>query len=322
MGVVNPAINIAIGNYGKEYITSFYNYFIENEPYFKDYSAFYLCGINTEGVFFSKLDDKDNQHIIALEENIDRRALFELLNLEDCQFFFKNSISNAYTDLVNLINLLDTQINFKIININLIISSFEDNVSFLFNELVKQIEYLNNVGIISNVSVKTFVVLSKKQDLLNDSELIITHQNLEEIKTVQNNYDTVFHNTIFIDNLNTEAIFLKLNNNSIGFVLNEFITYLMTNHYKMIGNLPDSKYISLGLGTLFFDKKYFLNIVWISLICNKKNMSKDLMKELHEILARASLNIEKLSKSQKETSEQMKKTDEQMKKTDEKLERV
>lgn len=67
----------------------------------------------------------------------------------------------------------------------------------------------------------------------------------------------MLHNVIFIDNQNTSTVFLNINNESIGFVLNEFITYLMTNHYNMIGNLFGANFISLGLGTLLFDKKYF-----------------------------------------------------------------
>lgn len=257
MPIINPSINISIGSYGEKYITSFYNYFLDNEPGFRDYSSFYKYGISNHALFFNTLDEDLKIHDLNIDDNASRKDLLAQLRDDDTIYFVKNSIYNAYTDLVNLIKQLQVNINFNIVNFNIILSSFEDNITVLLYQLVEQINILSRSGAISNVSIKVFTVISKNRDLLNTKEQIVTYQNLEEIKTIYSKFDSVLHNVIFIDNQNTSTVFLNINNESIGFVLNEFITYLMTNHYNMIGNLFGANFISLGLGTLLFDKKYF-----------------------------------------------------------------
>lgn len=257
MPIINPSINISVGSYGEEYIASFYNYFLDNEPGFRDYSSFYKCGFSSNAIYFNALDDKQETHGLNIDDNISRKDLLEELRNDDAIYFLKNSIYNAYIDLVNLINQLQSNINYNIVNINIIASSFEENCTVLLYQIVEQINILNKSGAISNVSIKVFTVISKNRDLLNTKEQIVTYQNLEEIKTIYSKFDSVLHNVIFIDNQNTSTVFLNINNESIGFVLNEFITYLMTNHYNMIGNLFEANFISLGLGTLIFDKKFF-----------------------------------------------------------------
>ena len=257
MPIINPSINISVGSYGEEYIASFYNYFLDNEPGFRDYSSFYKYGISNHALFFNTLDEDLKIHDLNIDDNASRKDLLAQLRDDDTIYFVKNSIYNAYTDLVNLIKQLQVNINFNIVNFNIILSSFEDNITVLLYQLVEQINILSRSGAISNVSIKVFTVISKNRDLLNTKEQIVTYQNLEEIKTIYSKFDSVLHNVIFIDNQNTSTVFLNINNESIGFVLNEFITYLMTNHYNMIGNLFGANFISLGLGTLLFDKKYF-----------------------------------------------------------------
>ena len=257
MTVINPSINISIGNYGKEYITSFHSYFSENEPEFNEYASFYKCGISSDAIYFNFLKEECIKKDLNLDDKFNRRDLFGRLSEEDNIFFLKNSVSNAYTDLVNLINQLGININFGIVNINIITSSFEDNITIILYRLIEQISELSSSGTTKNISVKVFTVISKNKALLNNAEQIITYQNLEETKVIQSKFSSILHNVIFIDNRNTDAVFLNINNDSIGFVLNEFITYLMTNHYQMIGNLFDADFIALGLGTLIFDEKYF-----------------------------------------------------------------
>jgi len=260
MAVINPSINFSIGNNGKEYITSFYNYFMENEPQFKSFSTFYKTGLDEDGIYFTRLNNDAKSYNLQYSEDNTRKEILELItNESECQYFIKNSISNSYTDLVNLVNQLGIEISFDIVNVNIILSSFENNVTIVLNELVKHLEDLSNSGAISHINIKVFAVISKSKDLLNSDEQIITFQNIQEIKVIKEKYSSVFQNVVFIDNLNTDTISLEINENSIGFVLNEFITYLMTNHYKMIGNLFGSDYISIGLGTLLFDKFFFNN---------------------------------------------------------------
>lgn len=257
MPTINPSINISIGSYGEKYITSFHKYFSENEQKLKDYASFYKYGNTSDTIYFNALENELETCKLKIDDNANRKDLLEKLKEEDITFFLKNSVFNAYTDLVNLINQLSFNINFNIVNINIITTSFEDNIAILLNQLLVQIDELCKSGTIKSISVKLFIVISKDKGLLNTNEQLLTYQNLEEIRSIQSNYNSILHNVVFIDNLNTDAIFLNINNESIGFVLNEFITYLMTNQYNMIGNLFEANFISLGLGTLIFDKKFF-----------------------------------------------------------------
>ena len=100
MPIINPSINISIGSYGEKYITSFYNYFLDNEPGFRDYSSFYKYGISNHALFFNTLDEDLKIHDLNIDDNASRKDLLAQLRDDDTIYFVKNSIYNAYTDLV------------------------------------------------------------------------------------------------------------------------------------------------------------------------------------------------------------------------------
>jgi len=252
--MVDPSINISIGKYGEKYNASFHKYFKDKESVLNNCSTFYQCAITNEGVVFNQLNDKSKIFALEINDNIQRNELLDKLQEEKTQFFLKDSLFDTYKSVVNL----ETGVNnFHIININIILSSFEEYTTLLLSEITKQIEKLSNSGQIQKISINVFAIISKTKGLLNSDEQILTFQNLEEIKAIKNKYNTVFHKILFIDNLNTDAVVLNINENSIGFILNEFVTYLMTNQSRMFGNLLNSDYFSFGLSTLLFDEKYF-----------------------------------------------------------------
>ena len=83
MPIINPSINISVGSYGEEYIASFYNYFLDNEPGFRDYSSFYKCGFSSNAIYFNALDDKQETHGLNIDDNISRKDLLEDLRNDD-----------------------------------------------------------------------------------------------------------------------------------------------------------------------------------------------------------------------------------------------
>lgn len=274
MPVINPAINISIGSYGEKYISSFHKYFTANEPVFSQHSSFFECGFDSDHIYFNSIQSTAEISKIEIKDSDNREDLYKQLGEDDNIYFLKNCISNAYFGLINLENQLDLNVSFQIININFIISCFEENSTILLYRLIEQISELSKSGAINHISIKAFIIISKNQDVLKTNEQIIAYQSFEEIKTIHSKFNNVLHNIIFIDNLNTNAIFLRINYDSIGFILNEFITYLMTNHYKMIGNLLDADFLSLGLGTLFFDERFFSvffkNMMLNKLVCDEQ----------------------------------------------------
>lgn len=258
---VNPSINISIGNHGEKFLTSFRDYFIETELELLNFSSFYKFTLSDTILNYTELYNDENRQVIvdsiAIPKFNGREDLFTNISKENIGYFFRSSINESYNRLVNLVNQLETNINFNIININVIVSNLEEYNTIIINKLIESINTLSKSGDVKNISVKVFVVLSNDGGLLKKEEEILSYISIEELKAIQKKYENICHNVIFIDDKNTKAIFLNINEKSIGFVLNEFITYLMTNHYKMIGNLMNSEYISLGLGMLYFDEKYF-----------------------------------------------------------------
>lgn len=270
--LVNPSINISIGNLGEKFLTSFHDYFIERELELLNFSSFYKFTLSDAVLNYSELNDENRQIIIDsidIPKFSNREDLFANISKENIGYFFRNSINESYNRLVNLVNQLESNINFNIININVIVSNLEEYNTIVINKIIESINVLSELGEVQNISVKIFVVLSNSGGLLKKEEEIISYVNIEEFKSIQKNFKNICHNIIFIDDKNTKAVFLNINEESIGFVLNEFITYLMTNHYNMIGNLMSSEYISLGLGMLYFDEKYFKNYFYQKIINQK-----------------------------------------------------
>ncbi len=264
--LVNPSINIAIGNYGESCNDSFHKHFMEREKDLENYASFYsLTQEGNDLKYFSVHQNERKKSIpLSVEENPD-----DPFSEDDTQFFLKGFINSIYNNQINLLDQLNTQVNFKIVNINIILSSFESLNAELAGNLVKNIKELCDEGMISHIVVKAFVILSKDGDLLNKQEEIVAYKNLEKLKVSQQDNNSIFTNIIFIDDKNTSAVFLDINPISIGFVLNEFVTYLMTNHYNMLGNLMDSEFLSIGIGMLYFDEIYFQNFFRSKIIDTK-----------------------------------------------------
>jgi hypothetical protein len=257
---INPSINISIGDYGEKYLTSFLDYFNEREHDLIEFASFYNIKHLEKEV--SIVSDKDDySEVIPISPVSNLEDLREQLNKHENASRFQEFINASYIQKVNLFHLIvhlgNVQINFDIINFNIIISGFEEYNSILLEALVNNIKKLNDDRLISSISVKLFVVLPKNDQLLNRKEQVNSYQLLRRVRALREESSDILSNIIFIDDRNTNAIFLGINKKSIGFILNEFITYLMTNHYKMIGNLMNSEFISMGLGTLYFDHSYF-----------------------------------------------------------------
>jgi hypothetical protein len=252
--LVNPSINIAIGNYGKNCIDSFHKHFMEREKDLKNYASFYNLEQEDNTLKYFSVHQNELKDNITLnnEQNIDNQY-----SSDDIQFFFKDFVNSIYNNQINLLEQLNTQVNFEIVNVNIILSSFENLNAELAENLIKSIKELCDEGMISHILVKTFVLLSKDGKLLKPQEEIFTYKNLEKLKVIQKDNNSIFRNIIFIDDKNTSAVYLNINTASIVFVLNEFITYFMTNHYNMLGNLMNSEYLSIGLGMLYFDDIFF-----------------------------------------------------------------
>jgi len=276
---VNPSINIAIGNYGKSCNDSFHNHFMEREKDLRNYASFYCLSEEVNLLKYFAVNQNGLNESITIN---DQAKPDELFASDDIQFFLKGFINSIYNNQINLLSQLNSDVNFQIVSVNLILSSFEGLNAELAGNLIKNIKELCDEGMIGHIVVKAFVILSKDENLLNKQEEIVAYKNLEKLKVIQQDNNSIFSNIIFIDDKNTSAVYLDINPISIGLVLNELITYLMTNHYNMLGNLMNSDFLSIGIGMIYFDEKYFRNF-FKSKIIDAKIVQEQLDPEEHLI---------------------------------------
>src|SRR5690606_678601 len=110
--LVNPSINIAIGDYGKSCNNSFHKHFWEREKDLKNYASFYNLEQEENSLKYSSVHENGIKDSIPLnvEESPDGQ-----FSSEDSQFFLKGFINSIYNNQINLLDQLNTQVNFKIV---------------------------------------------------------------------------------------------------------------------------------------------------------------------------------------------------------------
>lgn len=246
--LINPSINIGIGNYGKCYIDSFHNFNNYRETTLSDYMSFYILKSVESGFDFS--DIKKNK-------NSEKKSNVQLNSL----------LNQIYNENVNLANQLSKNIEYNSININLIISYNEQESISLLVQIVEFINRSYLSGSFGSINLKIIgTIFEEIENQTNlDSDNFNTTECLNKLKQLKREND-VLSNLIIIDDKNTKAVYLDINNISIGLVLNEFITHLMTNHYQMLGNFINPDFISIGIGLTYFDivyaKKHFKKMIF------------------------------------------------------------
>ena len=202
---VNPSINISIGAYGKDCNNSFHKHFTEREKSLQNYASFYAFEIEEYFIKHYSIEKEGFQK--SLEIGVEESKKNQLSS-ENGQYFFQSFINEVYNHQINLLSELNTDVNFKIINVNLILGSFEEDNAVLVENLIKNIHQFCDEGMISNIVVKAFVILSKDGKLLKPQEEVSAYRNLEELKSIQLKHNSIFSNIIFIDDKNTSAVYL------------------------------------------------------------------------------------------------------------------
>lgn len=257
--LINPSINIGLSNYGKRYINSFYNFTTARELLLSKYMSFYHIGIRDDGfeyyVFQSNKKFNHNSH--------DK---------------LRQVINQIYNENVNLLNLLSTEVNFNSININLIVSYKEKEAITLLTKIVGHINESYLIGSFASINLKVIGTLFEEEDEINvENKSIDLINSFGTLKKLKQEHD-VLSNFILLDDKNTKAIYLGIDDQSIGFVMNEFVTCFMTNNYNLLGNFVSPDFISIGIGLVYFDKifaeKYFKSLLTKEYLDTQKLLDK------------------------------------------------
>lgn len=235
--IVNPSINIGLGDYGKSYINSFYDFTLHREKSLFKYMSFY--------------------HIISKDEGFE---YYDMINkfksIHDSIEELSKVIDKSYNDNVSLIKKRNTNVNFNSVNINLIVSYTDQKAINLLFSVVKYINESYQQMSFRSINLKVIgTIYEKKKSSKGDEKTFDLSRSLDSLKQLKGDYE-VLSNFILLDDKNTKAEYLGVYNKSLGFLINEFITYFMTNHYKLLGNFISPDFISIGLGLSYFDIEY------------------------------------------------------------------
>lgn len=243
--MISPCINIGIGKDGTVCVQNLASIFHTREVLFPQLMSFYSIDLENE-IKFDVFDKTTHQF-----------KNYKLPNKEDDKLTNNHIfIANAYNNLISIINVLFKDLQYTFINVNLIYSALEVDLSIIgiISKIVKQ--YTED-GTFGTVIIKNYVILSDGTGILStkQEDLITTNLSfIEEVRGANSIVDSIF----LLDDKNLNAIFLGYKHEYLSFALYEFLIGIMTNQYKLISNLPGkNNLLSFGIGSIFFDKFYF-----------------------------------------------------------------
>ncbi|MFD0701217.1 hypothetical protein [Myroides pelagicus] len=243
--MISPCINIGIGKDGITCLNGLARNFHSRESVLPTLMSFLT--VDLEGAQKFNVYEKDKEEYVE----------YELPNKVDSELTDEHVfLAKAYNDLISILNVLHKSLQYTYINLNLVYSALEQDLTIIesFSNIVR--EYTRD-GTFGTVIIKNFVIISDGIGILSNEEESRVTENLLFIESVKKNSPIV--DTIFLlDDKNLKAIFLGYKNEYLSFALYEFIIAIMTNQYKVLSNLSGkSNFLSFGIGSIFFDKLYF-----------------------------------------------------------------
>ncbi|MDM1461840.1 hypothetical protein HX065_17690 [Myroides odoratimimus] len=165
-------------------------------------------------------------------------------------------LATAYNDLISILNVLGENLQYSYINVNLIFSALEEDLTIV-KKFAKIVEQYTDEGTFGTVVIKNYVIISDGSGVLSTEQEKVVTKNLnwlQKYRAKSKIIDSIF----ILDDKNLNAVFLGYQHEYLSFALYEFIIAIMTNQYKLISNLPGKNQIlSFGVGSVFFDKLYF-----------------------------------------------------------------
>lgn len=243
--MISPCINIAIGKDGTICVQNLASIFHTREDLFPQLMSFYSIDIENE-IQFDVFDKTTHQFIN-----------YRLPNKEDDKLTNNHIfIANAYNDLISIINVLFKDLQYTYINVNLVYSALEVDLSIIetISNIIKQYTLDGTFG---TVIVKNYVILSDGTGILSTKQEELITSNLSFLENVRET-NPIVDSIFLLDDKNINAVFLGYKHEYLSFALYEFLIAIMTNQYKLISNLPGkNKLMSFGIGSVFFDKFYF-----------------------------------------------------------------
>lgn len=270
MPAISPAINIGIGDYGVICLDDLASNFCLRESSFKDYVTFHQLNIN-EGLL--KMYNFDFEahffkpFVLSSQKNLDNGV-----DLQSWQLH--NFLSQAYNSLITLTKELKLQVNYGAIHINLIFAAFEKEHLELLKETILKIDTLKKQGDFGEVRIKCFSILSDGDGVSTPNQEENVANTLNTLVEIRKNYDILSHNFI-LDDKNTQAVSLKVENNYIAFAISEIIVALIRNEYAMLGTLHNEiGVVSIGLGMVYFDVHFFNAFIKNKILESKIELEK------------------------------------------------
>jgi len=236
---ISPSINIGVGDLGSFCVRGIKDHIFLREENMIYYMSFQKVIKNEESLCIEVADNEGNFKKIDDENDVN------------------NIIQNSYNDLIRLINQTELNPNFFSIHFNFYLSAYDKDHYELLFEFIKKIDAFSKKGVFQSVEIKCFLILSNGNGLINESENKLIHSCLDQYCELKSELNVVTL-AFIIDDRNTQAVYLGNNYEYLPFALAEIILALMCQQSGMLNNLNDKLGIyAIGLGMLYFDKKYF-----------------------------------------------------------------
>ncbi|MHC5352807.1 hypothetical protein ACYSNX_01210 [Myroides sp. LJL115] len=243
--MISPSINIAIGKEAKVCIESLAGIFTTRETSLVKLMSFY--SIEAKDVTTYKVFNKESMALTP----------YSLLDKKD-ESLSENHIflAQAYNDLISIINVLFKDLQYNFINVNLLYSGIDIDIS-LVKSLSDIIRQYTQEGTFGTVIIKNYVIISDGTGILSSTQEQQLQKNLSELEQIK--IQNIIVDKIFlIDDKNIDSVFLGKKHDYLPFALYEFWINMMTNEYSLTSNLPGyNNFIALGIGMVFFDQIYF-----------------------------------------------------------------
>lgn len=244
--MISPCINIGIGKDGKACVESLASIFHTRETLYPKLMSFYAIQTNEpDNSYYEFNPDYLNFSPYEFNSKVDDSLTLDHILL-----------ASAYNDLISILNVLFKDLQYSFININLIYSALEQDLSIIesINDIVKS---YTEQGIFGTAIVKNYVFLSDGTGIVSTSQGQTISRNLHFLQQ-QKTDNTIVDSIFLLDDKNIDAVFLGYEHSYLSFALYEFFISMMTNEYKLLSNLPNrNNFLSFGLGSVFFDQLYF-----------------------------------------------------------------
>ncbi|MDM1514658.1 hypothetical protein, partial [Myroides odoratimimus] len=164
--MISPCINIGIGKEGTLCLEMLANIFYAREQDFPKLMSFLAVDLVEEDKYSAF-----NTYSLELEKYVLPDKIDDFLT-DDHVF-----LATAYNDLISILNVLGENLQYSYINVNLIFSALEEDLTIV-KKFAKIVEQYTDEGTFGTVVIKNYVIMSDGSGVLSTEQEKVVTKNL------------------------------------------------------------------------------------------------------------------------------------------------